>query len=56
MGSERRFGPELLSVELIDWLQACVLLADLYLSYPQHRLPSSNEIQTNFSPLDVAIT
>lgn len=58
-GSERRFGPELLFVELIGWLQAPVLLAALYLNYPQHRLPSSNdshEIQTNFDPLEVAIT
>lgn len=43
MGSERRFGVELLSVELTDWLQACVLLAALYSSHPQHRLPSSND-------------
>lgn len=59
MGSKRRFGPELLSIELIDWLQACVLTAALYLCYPQHRLPSSDdwhEIQTNFNPLEVAIT
>lgn len=59
MGSERRFGPELLSVELIGWLQAPALLTALYLSYPQHRLPSSNdchEIQTNFNPLEAAIT
>lgn len=58
MGSKRRFGPELLSVELIDLLQAHALMAALYLCYPQHRLPSSNdwhEIQTNFSPLQVAI-
>lgn len=59
MGSKRRLGPELLSVELIDWLQACVLTAALYLCYPQHRLPSSDdwhEIQTHFDPLEVAIT
>lgn len=42
MGKERRFDPELLSVDLIGWLQARVLLAAVYLSYPQHRLPSSN--------------
>lgn len=59
MESNRRFGPELLSFELIYWLQAHVFKAALYLCYPQHRLPSSNdwhEIQTNFNPLQVAIT
>lgn len=59
MGNKRSFGPELLCVELIDWLQAHVLMAALYLCHPQHRLPSSNdwhEIQTNFNPLQVAMT
>lgn len=34
---ERRCGPELFPVGLIGWLQARVLFAALYLSYPQHR-------------------
>lgn len=55
-GIERRCGPELLPVGLIGWLQAHVLLAAVYLSYPQHRLPCSkgdwHKIKTNFNTLE----